>query len=239
MAKISKRSAEVFRLYAEDAANWSGMPLVGGNVSGSKEDRGNITQLKRAGLIKTQEDDGNMFILFTAAGKAFAQTMNIEIENTLSPTGEESKETIEMTETKTATPKTAKPKTEKPAKTAKAKTAKPAKTAKAKTAKPKTEKPAKTAKPAKSAGHAFQPAKDEPAQCSVCGNAPSAKAHRRALDQMRSIWRNETAAVRAAHVGRIKDVPASTARLAWTEVPAEIKHALAAKLEAAPLPEAK
>jgi hypothetical protein len=141
------------------------------------------------------------------------------------------------TETKPTIPaKSAKP----AAKKAAAKKAKPAaKKAAAKKAKPAKESEARKAKPVKSAGHAFQPAKDEPAKCAVCGRAPSDKVHRRALGRMRAIWRNGTAAIRAAHVGRIKDVPASTTRLAWTEVPAETKHALAAKLEAAPVPEAK
>jgi len=48
---ITSESKRVFIAYANDAPNWNGMPLVGGNVGGSKEERGNLTQLKRAGLI--------------------------------------------------------------------------------------------------------------------------------------------------------------------------------------------
>src|SRR5215471_1317676 len=54
--KISERSKALFIAYAADAPNWSGTPLVGGNVGGSRQDRGNITQLKKAGLIETFEE---------------------------------------------------------------------------------------------------------------------------------------------------------------------------------------
>ena len=53
MNTITARSLELFLEYAEDAPSWNGNPLVGGNVGGSKEDRGNLTQLKRAGLVET------------------------------------------------------------------------------------------------------------------------------------------------------------------------------------------
>lgn len=52
--------------------NWSGMPLVGGNVGGTKEERGNLTQLKKAGLITTSESDGEKWISFTESGYKYA-----------------------------------------------------------------------------------------------------------------------------------------------------------------------
>jgi hypothetical protein len=79
---ISARSLEVFLAYAKDAGNWSGTPLVGGNVGGSKEDRGNLTQLKRAGLITTQVDGDDRsltWVIFTAAGKALAAQHGVEV----------------------------------------------------------------------------------------------------------------------------------------------------------------
>lgn len=79
MATITARSLELFLAYAADAGNWSGTPLVGGNVGGSKEDRGNLTQLERAGLIKTFEDDGFTWVDFTDAGKALAAEHGITI----------------------------------------------------------------------------------------------------------------------------------------------------------------
>lgn len=70
---ITAQSLALFLAYARDAGNWSGTPLVGGNVGGSKEDRGNLTQLKRAGLITTNIEDRNLtWVYFTDAGKALA-----------------------------------------------------------------------------------------------------------------------------------------------------------------------
>jgi hypothetical protein len=75
--EITETSLAVFLAYAKDAGNWSGTPLVGGNVGGSKEERGNLTQLKRAGLITTFTDPGvgngpEVWLNFTEAGKALA-----------------------------------------------------------------------------------------------------------------------------------------------------------------------
>jgi hypothetical protein len=78
-APITERSLSVFLAYAEDAPNWSGVPLVGGNVGGSKEERGNLTQLKRAGLIETDTDGDHTWIYFTDAGKALARQHGFEV----------------------------------------------------------------------------------------------------------------------------------------------------------------
>ncbi len=77
--KITEKSLDVFIAYAKDAGNWSGMPLVGGNGGGSKEERGNLTQLKRAGFIKTQEEEGDVWIIFTAAGRELAAKLGVTI----------------------------------------------------------------------------------------------------------------------------------------------------------------
>jgi hypothetical protein len=77
--KITYTSFEVFMAYARDAGNWSGTPCIGGNVGGSKEERGNLTQLKRAGLIQTFKSDRCDFVEFTPAGRAFALEMGITI----------------------------------------------------------------------------------------------------------------------------------------------------------------
>lgn len=78
--QLTERSKELFFEYAKDAPNWSGNPLVGGNVGGSKEDRGNLTQLKRAGLITTFMDEGDAWIVFTDAGVAFAAENGVDVE---------------------------------------------------------------------------------------------------------------------------------------------------------------
>ncbi len=79
--EITQRSLDLFLAYARDARNWSGTPLVGGNIGGSKEDRGNLTQLKRAGLLVTFEEDRKLsWIIFTKAGAALAAEHGILIE---------------------------------------------------------------------------------------------------------------------------------------------------------------
>ena len=74
----------LFLAYAADAGNWSGQPLVGGNVGGTKEERGNLTQMKKAGLITTfdTKEPGSpkcTWIDFTEAGKAFAAEHGVDL----------------------------------------------------------------------------------------------------------------------------------------------------------------
>lgn len=77
--KVTETSQKVFIEYAKDAGNWGGTPMVGGNVGGSKEERGNLTQLKRAGLITTFRHDGLMWVQFTEAGKVYAKELGIDL----------------------------------------------------------------------------------------------------------------------------------------------------------------
>jgi len=77
---ITSKSLELFLAYARDAGNWSGTPLVGGNVGGDVEGRGNLTQLKQAGLIRTQTAEGNTWICFTGAGRALAASHEIQLD---------------------------------------------------------------------------------------------------------------------------------------------------------------
>lgn len=79
MDVITETSKQVFLSYAKDACNWSGTPLVGGNVGGSKEERGNLTQLKKAGLITTFHEEGCDWVAFTAAGKAYAAQHGVDL----------------------------------------------------------------------------------------------------------------------------------------------------------------
>lgn len=72
---ITDQSKAVFASYAEDAGNWNGYPLI----SGDKAERGNLTQLKRAGLITTWVDEGCAFMSFTDAGVAYAAELGIQI----------------------------------------------------------------------------------------------------------------------------------------------------------------
>jgi hypothetical protein len=76
---ITETSLKVFLAYADDAGNWNGTPLVGGNVGGDKAERGNLTQLKVAGLITTDIEEGHTWLFFTDAGKALAAQHGITI----------------------------------------------------------------------------------------------------------------------------------------------------------------
>lgn len=74
-AGLTEDSLRLFLAYAKDSGNWGGHPYVDGNVGLKKEERGNLTQLKRRGLLKTQHDkteNGGPFIIFTDAGKRLA-----------------------------------------------------------------------------------------------------------------------------------------------------------------------
>jgi hypothetical protein len=80
MPDITARSLELFLDYARDAGNWGGTPLIGGNVGGSVEDNGNLTQLKKAGLITTFSDEPrDVWIDFTDKGRELAAEHGIEI----------------------------------------------------------------------------------------------------------------------------------------------------------------
>ena len=76
---ITETSLAVFLAYANDADNWGGTPLVGGNVGGTTAERGNLTQLKQAGLLDTFKSDGETWVDFTDAGKALAAEHGIKI----------------------------------------------------------------------------------------------------------------------------------------------------------------
>ena len=77
--KLTEKSKALFKAYAEDAGNWSGTPLVGGNVGGSQEDNGNLTHLKKMELVETFEYEREIWINFTDKGKALAKEMGIGI----------------------------------------------------------------------------------------------------------------------------------------------------------------
>ncbi len=77
--QITEQSKQLFIAYVQDAPNWNGTPMIGGNVSilGEKEDRGNLPQLKRAKLITTFSDNGGRYVSFTVEGKAYAAELGL------------------------------------------------------------------------------------------------------------------------------------------------------------------
>ena len=85
IAQLQKDTVDVttldrFLQYAADAANWSGTPLVGGNVGGDASDKGYIVNMKKRGLVTTFKYDGDIWMHFTDEGVALAAQHGITIE---------------------------------------------------------------------------------------------------------------------------------------------------------------
>ena len=78
---LTAKSEALFLLYARNAGNWGGSPLWDEQGIATKSDLGNLTDLKKKGLLDTDEDDGrgDIFIHFTADGIALAAEHGIEI----------------------------------------------------------------------------------------------------------------------------------------------------------------
>jgi len=66
--KLTPQSLALFLSLAEQADSWSGTPLL----EITSEERGNLTQLKKAGLLSTFEHDGDDWVRFSEEGKAYA-----------------------------------------------------------------------------------------------------------------------------------------------------------------------
>ena len=72
---LTPAASELFLAYAKDAPNWDGMPLLGGNVEQGPRENGLLTNLKKAGLVATEEDWDDpslVWLHFTDLGKAYA-----------------------------------------------------------------------------------------------------------------------------------------------------------------------
>lgn len=54
--QLTEASQQLFDLIIEDAPNWSGTPLLGGNFDTDEHTNGNLTDLKVKGLITTFEE---------------------------------------------------------------------------------------------------------------------------------------------------------------------------------------
>lgn len=69
--KLAAATHTRFVEYYKDAGNWDGSPLVGGNVGGEPADKGYIVNMKKAGLVETWMDDGDVWMDFTDLGHAY------------------------------------------------------------------------------------------------------------------------------------------------------------------------
>ena len=78
---ITEESKNLFIAFAEDSGNWDGMPVLGGNVDVSKEQRGNLTQLKKEGLITTEyePEERLTWLTFTEDGERYANELGINL----------------------------------------------------------------------------------------------------------------------------------------------------------------
>lgn len=72
---LTPASLALFRELAGWAGDWSGTPLV--DLTASQ--RGNLTDLKRNGLLTTFDDDGCLFAMFTQAGVDLAASIDIDL----------------------------------------------------------------------------------------------------------------------------------------------------------------
>ena len=72
---MTPNTEKLFKELADDAGNWSGTPLL--DITAAQ--RGNLTDLKKLGLITTFKSDGWDFVDFTDAGKALAAEMGFKI----------------------------------------------------------------------------------------------------------------------------------------------------------------
>lgn len=80
--ELTVESKKLFIDLAEDADNWNGTPLWEGNVGGGSVANGNLTDLKKKGLLTTDLDpeDDCIWVIFTEAGKEYAESLGIDTE---------------------------------------------------------------------------------------------------------------------------------------------------------------
>lgn len=76
--ELTPSSLSLFLELARDADNWNGTPLF----NGGKAERGNLSDLKKKGLLKTEQDEDNkkcIWVYFTQEGKALAAQHGVNL----------------------------------------------------------------------------------------------------------------------------------------------------------------
>lgn len=84
---LTAASHDLFIEFAKDAGNWSGAPLVNGNVEVDKQQRGNLSDLVQKGLVIVDETDDivngrrqiDTWVFFTAAGVEYAAAHGVDL----------------------------------------------------------------------------------------------------------------------------------------------------------------
>lgn len=78
---LTPKSLALFLDFANDAGNWHGTPLVGGNAEMTKAKRGNLSDLVQKGLVIVSDDgEGQTWIHFTAAGVELAKGNGVDLD---------------------------------------------------------------------------------------------------------------------------------------------------------------
>jgi hypothetical protein len=78
--KLTDTSLKLFIELADDAKNWHNVIPTDGNVKITKKLRGNVTNLKRAGLVVVRDEGGSSWLLFTPKGEEYAGELGIDVE---------------------------------------------------------------------------------------------------------------------------------------------------------------
>ena len=79
MQTLTTASHDLFMFYAEDAGEWSGTPWVDGNITLTKQQRGNLSDLVQKGLMHVHAYDRDNIVIFTDAGKAYAAEHGVDL----------------------------------------------------------------------------------------------------------------------------------------------------------------
>ena len=72
---LTTETQNLFISLVEDAPEWGGQPLI----DITKEQRGNLSDLKKKGLIETFRDEGCDWAIFTPAGTELASKLGYEL----------------------------------------------------------------------------------------------------------------------------------------------------------------
>ena len=83
--ELTTDSLKTFLEYAKDAGNWSDNPWVSsGNISPTKAQRGNLSDLSKKGLIEIHDSEGmgrsrDQYLVFTDSGVALAAEHGVRV----------------------------------------------------------------------------------------------------------------------------------------------------------------
>ena len=73
---LTPKSEELFKQFCDSTWDWSGTPLL--EITSNQ--RGNLTDLKRKGLVNTDTDEGCEWVHFTKKGYDYANSQGYDYE---------------------------------------------------------------------------------------------------------------------------------------------------------------